>query len=355
MPAGAFHFSVQAIDNAYNAGAQCVGSAAPCAEVKIENLSACTNEVVPLVAASPVYWFSFSEGFLGISDHYEMEAALQDTVFYYDPQKPGCDGLNAWTVQVNDDTTRVEISERVACEEDEIQLSVEEGWSNIEWSSHLKGNLGNENSINYTVSQPDTIFTDLTNPAGCSLLRKTAVRISKPSLVLAGDSYKIAKGSSVQLQVSGAATYTWKPVAGLDNANIANPVASPLSSIQYTVTGYDSLGCEGEATVNILVEAEGAGFIPNLFTPNDDGTNDQLKIYGLPPVKEFSFSIFNREGVMVFKTTNVLEASQSGWDGTKNGSKQPAGVYFWKVSGESTAGRTILLNGKDSGSIVLVR
>jgi gliding motility-associated-like protein len=130
-------------------------------------------------------------------------------------------------------------------------------------------------------------------------------------------------------------------------------VASPLTSIQYTVTGDDSLGCVDQANVNIIVE--GAGFIPKLFTPNDDGTNDQLRIYGLPAVEEFSFSIYNREGVMVFKTTDVNEASQRGWDGTKNGSKQPAGVYFWKVSGEAASGGTILLNGKNSGSIVLVR
>ena len=108
-----------------------------------------------------------------------------------------------------------------------------------------------------------------------------------------------------------------------------------------------------KATISVLVE--GAGFIPNLFTPNDDGQNDQLKIYGLASVKDFTFSIYNREGSMVFKTSDVAEAVQRGWDGTKGGARQPSGVYFWKVKGELTSGDRILLNGKDSGSIVLVR
>lgn len=56
----------------------------------------------------------------------------------------------------------------------------------------------------------------------------------------------------------------------------------------------------------------------------------------------------------MYKTSDVSEAVQTGWDGTKNGNKQPPGVYFWEVKGEVTDGQ-LLLNGKDSGSIVLIR
>jgi hypothetical protein len=192
VPATNFLFSVQAIDNAYHGGAQCVGNGSGnCAEVQIEKLTACSNEVVPLVTPAPVYWFSFSKGFLGVADHYELEAASQDTVFYYNPEQPGCDGLHVWTVVVNDDTTRVEISDRAVCEGDQVRLGVEDGWSTIAWSSLLKGDLGSADSINYVAMQPDTIFTNLANPEGCTLLRKTAVQISKPVIVLAGDSHRL--------------------------------------------------------------------------------------------------------------------------------------------------------------------
>ncbi|HEX6892575.1 MAG TPA: gliding motility-associated C-terminal domain-containing protein, partial [Chryseolinea sp.] len=261
--------------------------------------------------------------------------------------------LKAWTVKINDDTAKVDFLERYSCMEANIQFTVESGWNNIQWTSQTKGSLGSSSTINYKVTGPDSVFVTMSNPQGCKLTRKTALKISQPELQLTDDNYKILKGEEVQLSVSGASTYEWTPASGLSQANISNPVASPAVTTLYTVTGYDSVGCVDKATVNVIVE--GAGFIPNLFTPNDDGKNDELKLYGMPAVKDFVFSIYNREGSLVYKTTDVSDAMARGWDGTRNGTKQPPGVYFWKVKGEVSSGDRILLNGKDTGSIVLVR
>ena len=105
----------------------------------------------------------------------------------------------------------------------------------------------------------------------------------------------------------------------------------------------------------MTVIVEDSGFVPTLFTPNDDGQNDALKIYGITSANDFVFTIYNREGSLVFKTSDVNEAIQRGWDGFTNGTKQPGGVYFWKVKGSMSTARKVLLNGKDSGSIVLIR
>jgi hypothetical protein len=75
----------------------------------------------------------------------------------------------------------------------------------------------------------------------------------------------------------------------------------------------------------------------------------------LTEVHDFVFTIHNREGSVVYRTNNLNEATQKGWDGSRQGTRQPAGVYFWKVKGELASGERLLLNGKDSGSIVLVR
>ena len=160
------------------------------------------------------------------------------------------------------------------------------------------------------------------------------------------------KGGEVQLQAEGAERYTWTPSTGLNQNNISNPIASPLSSTQYTVTGYDTINCSRQAVV--VVTVEDTAFVPNLFSPNSDGQNDQLRIYGLVSAQRFTFSIYDRDGALVYRTSDVSEAVQAGWDGTKNGAEQPPGVYFWKVKGEVSSGQ-LLLNGKDSGSIVLIR
>ena len=353
MPAGLIGFSIQAVDNAFHAGALCMGGPVQCVNVANETLSLCSSEEVNLTSPANALWFSFSKGFLGTGDAFTLRGNDNDTVFYFNPAKAGCAGLKIWTVEVNDDTVKTELSEKYACTDSDIQFQAEQGWETITWQSQLRGDLGTSNMIPYHVTQPDSIVATLTGKGGCKIVRKTAIEISKPSLTVDGDQYKILKGSSVQLNAHGAQRYQWTPSTGLSKIDIANPVASPASSIQYTVTGYDSLDCEDRASVNVIVE--GAGFIPNLFTPNDDGKNDQLKIYGLPAAKDFTFAVYNREGSLVFKTSDVSQAVQQGWDGTKNGTKQPAGVYFWKVGGELASGELILLNGKNSGSVVLVR
>lgn len=350
-----FGFAIQAIDNSLHAGIPCVGngSLSVCVNASLEELFVCSNEEINLTSPPGSMWFSFSEGFLGMADEFKLKADKSDTVFYYNPQQIGCSGLKAWTLKINNDTLKIEVTDKYACQDAEIEFNAEADWKNVNWTSQLKGNLGSANSITYKVSQADSVVLTMSNDSSCTIIRKTAVKISKPVLQLNGDNFKILKGSDVPLSASGAETYQWTPLTGLNNADIANPVASPIASIQYVVTGYDSLGCTDKATVNITVE--GAGFIPNLFTPNEDGKNDELKIYGLTSVKDFTFTIHNREGSVVYKTSDVNEAVQRGWDGSKNGTKQPAGVYFWKVKGEVPSGDRILLNGKDAGSIVLVR
>jgi gliding motility-associated-like protein len=139
----------------------------------------------------------------------------------------------------------------------------------------------------------------------------------------------------------------------LDHADTATPAASPLTTTTYTVTGYDTLGCTAKATVTVWVES--TAFVPTLFSPNDDGSNDRLKVYGLAPPARFMFRVFNRQGSLVFKTNSIDEIVQTGWDGTTNGVRQPGGVYYWEVDGTSTTGSILLLNGKKSGFVVLIR
>jgi gliding motility-associated-like protein len=353
VPVTGLSFSVQAVDNSFHAGGLCIGGSTTCANVQTEQLQACSKEQFTLSSPPNALWFSFSKGFLGIKNEYTFDATAKDTVFYFDPAKTGCAALKAWTVKINNDTIKTYTSDQYACMDVQLQFSVEPGWSNIQWSSRSKGNLGSASSITYKVTGPDSVFVTMSNAQGCKITRKTAVKISQPEVQVEDDNYKILKGDEVQLGASGASTYEWTPATGLSSSTISNPIASPAVTTLYTVTGYDSVGCINKATVNIVVE--GAGFIPNLFTPNDDGKNDELKLYGMPSVKDFVFSIYNREGSLVYRTTDVSDAMSRGWDGTNHGTKQPPGVYFWKVKGEVSSGDRILLNGKDTGSIVLVR
>jgi gliding motility-associated-like protein len=187
----------------------------------------------------------------------------------------------------------------------------------------------------------------------CKYRKNFNLRISEFDLRLENDHYIIMQGETAQLSATGGDKFEWLPNVALSNNKIANPAASPLQTTQYEVTASDSIGCTKKAGVK--VEVINTGFLPNMFTPNGDGKNDDYKILGLSGASEFEFTIYNREGNIVYETTNWQTATNTGWNGQKNGVNQPSGLYYWKVNGKQTNGQTLLLNGKNSGSVLLIR
>ena len=70
--------------------------------------------------------------------------------------------------------------------------------------------------------------------------------------------------------------------------------------------------------------------IPNVFTPNGDGTNDFFypRQYLTRGLTSFKLDIYNRWGQNIFETTSV---DGRGWDGNFNNTPQPEGVYIYNI------------------------
>lgn len=71
-------------------------------------------------------------------------------------------------------------------------------------------------------------------------------------------------------------------------------------------------------------------FVPNIFSPNDDGSNDTFAP-AFPPTVEilsYEFAIFDRWGAQLFATNNLTE----GWDGYAKGSLANPGVYVYFIN-----------------------
>ena len=68
-------------------------------------------------------------------------------------------------------------------------------------------------------------------------------------------------------------------------------------------------------------------YIPNAFTPNEDGLNDSFGALGYG-VKDYHLIIYNRWGQLVFET----QQDGVGWDGKVNGQTQGTYVFVWTVS-----------------------
>lgn len=197
---------------------------------------------------------------------------------------------------------------------------------------------------NYTVVVADA--GGCTSSAVVSVVNGTGPTIS----VSANTSITI--GSSTNLSASGGTTYVWSPSTDLSCSNCANPIASPSATTQYCVLVSDANGCSDSACVTVLVIPEpvpcGEFYIPNAFSPNDDGENDGFKAYIDPAcVKEFKLSIYSRWGEKVFETDDVTQ----GWDGTWPDGSYNAAVYTFHCT-------ALLVNGKEidvKGNVTLVQ
>lgn len=85
-------------------------------------------------------------------------------------------------------------------------------------------------------------------------------------------------------------------------------------------------GCKLDTTFTVEIpSAESNIFIPNIFTPNNDGLNDVFEPGANGTCFTEQITIFNRWG------NKIYESSGKSWDGKSNGSLVPSGVYFYAI------------------------
>lgn len=109
--------------------------------------------------------------------------------------------------------------------------------------------------------------------------------------------------------------------------------------VKFTVT--DSYGCIKDTIKTVTVtECRTSVFVPNTFTPNADGNNDVLKVYGFS-LKAVHLLIFNQWGQQIFETNDPGQ----GWDGTFKGARQPTGVYLYVCSVTVADGTQVVKKG----------
>jgi large repetitive protein len=199
-------------------------------------------------------------------------------------------------------------------------------------------------------------YVDVIDARGCKSLKTDSVIITvlPPVKIFAGKDTSIAINQPLQLHAmdannSGFISYTWSPSFGLDNAFTQNPVAvfNKMGVYRYTVTARNAAGCEAVDDIGIKVFIGPDIYMPDAFTPNNDGHNDVLKpiLTGMKELKYFS--VYNRFGQLLFTTSQ----EGAGWNGVINGQTQPAGGFVWIAEAVDFNGNTV----KRKGTAILIR
>ena len=202
----------------------------------------------------------------------------------------------------------------------------------------------------------NTFSATVTNQFGCSEVLTTSVTVidlmGDLDIMAEPDTVLIGEESTITVTGCVGCSYDWDPPADDSPVIVVTPGEDGTGEYEYWVR-VNLLGCE-EDLMTTIYAIDGTCdvdhvYLPNAFTPNNDGKNDVLRLRSnfLSELTEVDFFIYNRWGEEMFRTTDAT----IGWDGTHRGEQLPPDVYGFYL-------RVLCPNGEEliqKGNITLLR
>jgi gliding motility-associated-like protein len=225
--------------------------------------------------------------------------------------------------------------------------------SSFTWSP--TSSLQNANTLDPIAFPSHTtqyILSVLAN-AGCPKAGRDTVLVTVLAKIIpfAGNDTSVVVNQPLQLNAGGGTSYQWIPSTGLNNPLIKNPVGiygADIDSVRYTVLVFNAAGCVDSAHITVKVfKTIPYVFVPTAFTPNGDGLNDFIRPIAVGIKQINYFSIYNRWGQLLFKTS----INGHGWDGKIDGVPQGSNVFVWMVSAVDYLDKPLFLK----GTVTLIR
>lgn len=203
----------------------------------------------------------------------------------------------------------------------------------------------------YTTAGDFAPMLSISTPGGCILDSMLAVIPVEPSPV-ADFNFSPTDPSSLNPLVNfndlsqNANQWSWD-FAGLGSSSEQNPSFTfPDSAGTYPVELIVTHpnGCTDRLSRSVQLSSIDDFYVPNAFSPNNDGINDEFKGFGpLSGKQNFELTIFSRWGDRIFLTTDPEE----GWNGRLNNTGEflPQGVYVYYLTFKNSDGKQISLKG----------
>lgn len=236
-----------------------------------------------------------------------------------------------------------------------LNLSQEHGLQPITYN----WDFGNGNMFTGAVPPPQHFtpnqFYNVTLHAwapGCLARPQQVTQVLGVHLAAAGVRYPditaaLDYGKQISARTGIGDQYRWRPATFLSDTSVRTPVFTAGTDTRYTIAIRDSYGCIITDTLQVNVLSKKGVYMPTGFTPNHDGLNETIRPYLIADGTIRRFSIFNRNGELVFSTA----VKGAGWDGTFRGTEQATGVYVWQLEYTDAAG----IKRTDKGLFTLIR
>jgi gliding motility-associated-like protein len=263
----------------------------------------------------------------------------------------GCTQIASTNVQVIEKTKLTVSPESVICEGSSIRISAS-GGNSYQW---LPANgLTNYNSQSPIVNPQTTTTYKVTAKDAYNCFTDTAsikVIVGKPTPIKIGKDSTMVAGSTIKLKAAALQNniIRWRWSGGADLSCIAcpDPVAKIINDETIICTATNSFGCISSDTIRFKTFCPNTEvFIPNAFTPDGDGVNDQFFVQSRGISKVKSMRIYSRWGEMVFEKFNFMPNDKTaGWNGSIRGVLANPDVYVYICEVVCEKGAIQLLKG----------
>lgn len=188
-----------------------------------------------------------------------------------------------------------------------------------------------EDEMGCTVSQIVVVEADVDLPS------IVALNITRPDCNLDNGALEVQADGG-----TGALSYT---ITGV-TPQAANTFSN-LAAGTYNISVLDELGCAVDSTI-VLLEGNCPIYVPNVFSPNNDGVNDRFQIFtnGDSGTLIQRFLIFDRWGELVYEVNDFDSSEQNRfWNGTFRGQIMGAGTYVYFIEVSYADGSSEILEG----------
>jgi len=287
------------------------------------------------------YWWSSSAA--------PLDTLSLDSTITVTPNGPITYYLNTETITESVDITFVNppvvnlIPDTLLCETDSILLDgtapdgIQYYWSNGESTP--------------TIYARDTgVYVVTVDNTGCSTTDTVYIPgyLDNPPVPWGDDSlYCFFYYDTLRLDAGEGSFHSWF-LNGLPDGNGREYTITQPGLLSVTVVRPN--GCIRSRAMEVAESCDPVIFVPNAFTPDNDGINDYFKPF-VNNVLTYNFRIYNSRGQEIFYS----EDSELGWDGTYKGVEAPIGVYAWRINFMGLDEEGIKVKKKVLGNVTLLR
>ncbi len=311
----------------------------------------CPKEIFNLTAhVTGAAAYSWSSKGLNVSDGVNYNVDADSTITINNPGRywvfvrigNQCEVVDTMIVRYRGDK-QLNFNDTALCQGTTLVLDADFGTGVYKWEAipPQRDDQNNTNQSTYFVYNPG--FYAVTATVGHCVFKDSLNVVFNDTLKLSlAKDTTLCQGETFIIQPKTNTTdYTWQ-----DGSK--TPAFTATQTGLYTIIAQNGCG-KDTAEMKIVFDPCPCNLLlPNAFTPNGDGINDNFRPLHACDMENYSMTIFNRYGEKIYFTKDPLQ----GWDGKIRGSLLNTGAYVWTVNYTKPSTKQLI---QKQGTVLVLR